>query len=79
MSMLANKALVVGLVQWVAEVMAAWRTSCPRLTIWEDTVDAGLVALAHSDSRGSIVRVTSEGRDFLQAEGRMPQMHAAAE
>ena len=31
------------LVEWVAkeprpysEVMAAWRTSCPRLTVWED-------------------------------------------
>lgn len=27
-----------------ADVMDAWRTSCPRLTIWEDAIDAGLVA-----------------------------------
>ena len=30
-----------------AEVMDAWRTSCPRLTIWEDAVDNGLVAHQH--------------------------------
>ena len=26
-----------------AEVMEAWRTSCPRLPVWEDAVDLGLV------------------------------------
>jgi hypothetical protein len=26
-----------------AEVMDAWRTNCPRLTVWEDAVEAGLV------------------------------------
>jgi hypothetical protein len=27
-----------------AEVMEAWRTSCPRLTVWEDVLEAGFVA-----------------------------------
>ena len=42
--------LVRDLVEWVAkeprthaEVIDAWRTSCPRLTVWEDAVDRGLV------------------------------------
>lgn len=42
--------LLRDLVQWVsrgprpyAEVMDAWRTHCPRLTIWEDAVEHGLV------------------------------------
>jgi hypothetical protein len=26
-----------------AETMAAWRTSCPRLQVWEDATDGGLV------------------------------------
>ena len=26
-----------------AEAMAAWRTSCPRLPVWEDALDNGLV------------------------------------
>ena len=43
--------LVLDLVEWIAreprlyaEVIEAWRTSCPRLTIWEDAVDRGYVA-----------------------------------
>ena len=40
--------LVLDLLQWLEEtpkpymdVMDAWRTSCPRLTVWEDAIDAG--------------------------------------
>ena len=29
------------------EVMSAWRTSCPRLPVWEDAVDLGLVRRDH--------------------------------
>ena len=43
-----NQSLVLDLVEWVAreprryaEVMEGWRTSCPRLSIWEDAVDYG--------------------------------------
>ena len=39
------------------EVMEAWRTSCPRLTVWEDAVDRSFVQ--HARSNGvSLVRVT---------------------
>ena len=47
----ATDALVLDLVEWIAreprpysEVIDTWRTSCPRLTIWEDAVDRGYVA-----------------------------------
>ena len=70
-----NKALVLDLVEWIgsrprtyAEVMDAWRTSCPRLPIWEDAVELGLVACEHRDRAGMIVRVTPAGRAFLEAE-----------
>ncbi len=43
-----------------AEVLDAWRTSCPRLTVWEDAVDAGLVSL-----RDGTVRATEAGRRAL--------------
>ena len=63
-----NEALVLDLVEWIAagprpyrEVMEAWRTSCPRLTIWEDTVDAKLVARS-----GATVQVTERGLDLLR-------------
>jgi hypothetical protein len=69
-----NKALVLDLVQWVAagprtyaEVMDAWRTSCPRLQIWEDATDLGLVLTERLDSR-TLVRVTPEGMALLRTE-----------
>lgn len=71
--------LVLDLVAWVAdrprtydEVMAAWRTSCPRLTIWEDAVDQGLVARGYRDGV-AVVTTTPTGRALLAAAGRLPQ------
>ena len=43
-----------------AEVLDAWRTNCPRLTVWEDAVDAGLVVL-----NDGVVRATDRGREAL--------------
>ena len=44
------EALILDLLEWVTrrdrtyeEVMEAWRTSCPRLTVWEEANDRGLV------------------------------------
>ncbi|MGB2694237.1 MAG: hypothetical protein WBD55_03515 [Dehalococcoidia bacterium] len=72
---LDNKALVLDLVEWIAsrprtyaEVMEAWRTSCPRLPIWEDTVDLGLVVCQRRVNSDLIVEVTPAGRAFLTAE-----------
>ncbi len=71
-------ALILDLVEWVAarprpyeEVMEAWRTSCPRLTIWEDAVDRGLLVRERRDGAGTVVRVTTRGRALLRAEGRL--------
>jgi hypothetical protein len=70
-----NKALVLDLVEWIAarprsysDVMDAWRTSCPRLTIWEDAIDLGFVARVHQDGAGAMVDVTPAGRAFLCLE-----------
>ena len=67
-----NRSLVCDLVRWVSEaprtyddVMSAWRTSCPRLTVWEDAVDAGLVTVDFRDN-DRVVNVTPEGRAFLR-------------
>lgn len=45
-----------------AEVMEAWRTNCPRLTVWEDALEAGLVEL-----RAGMVGATAAGRRALLA------------
>ena len=50
------------------EVMDAWRTSCPRLSIWEDALRDGLVTV--SDGRCAMrarpVTLTERGRALLQ-------------
>jgi hypothetical protein len=53
-----------------AEVMDAWRTSCPRLSIWEDALADGLVEIAAGASTrdASPVRLTARGRAMLEAE-----------
>lgn len=65
--------LVFDLVEWIAreprsyaEVIDAWRTSCPRLTVWEDAVDRGLVKRETVAGRGTQVVVTASGQKFLR-------------
>jgi len=69
-----HEPLILDLVEWVArrprpydEVMEAWRTSCPRLPVWEDAVDRGLV---ERHDGGTLVTVTAAGLDFLDRNGR---------
>ena len=69
--------LVLDLVEWIAreprlcsEVIEAWRTSCPRLTIWEDAVDRGYVARESVAGIGVRVKVTKDGEKFLRTHGR---------
>ena len=66
--------LVLDLVEWIAreprlysEVIETWRTSCPRLTIWEDAVDRGYVARMP----GARVAITEGGERFLREHGRI--------
>jgi CTP-dependent riboflavin kinase len=68
--------LVLDLVEWVAkeprpyaEMLDAWRTSCPRLTVWEEACDRGLVKRAATQD-GAIVVVTEGGRRLLRQHGR---------
>jgi D-3-phosphoglycerate dehydrogenase len=63
--------LILDLLDWVAsrertyeEVMDAWRTSCPRLPVWEDANDRGLIETVRVNGR-SIVRVTLSGISML--------------
>jgi hypothetical protein len=70
--------LVLDLVEWIAreprlysEVIATWRTSCPRLTIWEDAVDRGYVARETVAGSGLIVTVTEHGERLLREHGRV--------
>jgi hypothetical protein len=64
-----NGALTRDLLLWIdaeprtyVETIDVWRTSCPRLSVWEDAVIAGLVEI-----RRSQVRLSARGRAALAA------------
>jgi hypothetical protein len=69
--------LILDLLQWLAagprtyaEVMESWRTSCPRLTVWEDAIDGGYVVRRRAGAGHLLVEATPRGRDLLVAAGR---------
>jgi hypothetical protein len=73
--------LILDLLEWLGpnprpyvEVMDAWRTSCPRLPVWEDAKARGFVELHHSADRGQFVSVTASGALHLQSA--RPSVHA---
>jgi hypothetical protein len=78
--------LILDFLEWLApgprpyaEVMEAWRTSCPRLTVWEDAVDRGFVARAAANGAARMIALTEAGSDFLAAKRRMaPGLSRAA-
>jgi hypothetical protein len=73
--------LIRDLVEWVAkeprpytEVLEAWRTSCPRLTVWEDACDRGYVERRSVDGKGVLVIATEAGRALLRAGSEAPKL-----
>jgi hypothetical protein len=69
--------LILDLLEWLSrrdrsyeETMEAWRTSCPKLPVWEDANERGLIAMEYNHS-GSSVRVTAAGAELLTE--RRPQ------
>jgi hypothetical protein len=72
------ESLVLDLLEWIAkeprtyrQTMDAWRTSCPRLAVWEEAVDCGFVR-REAVPDGARVQVTGKGSAFLARHGRMP-------
>lgn len=69
-------ALTLQFLAWVAagertyrDAMDAWRTSCPRLTIWEDALGEALIEV-ESNGRAdqARVRITPRGAQLLAAQ-----------
>jgi D-3-phosphoglycerate dehydrogenase len=63
--------LLIDMLEWIAkeerpyaEVMEAWRTSCPRLPVWEEANARGLVTRV-TTANGPVVRITARGRVFV--------------
>ncbi len=77
-------ALVIELLEWIgprarpyAEVMDAWRTSCPRLPVWEEANARGYIIREHVAGSEALISVSPNGRDFLnQHRPAAPAIHA---
>ena len=53
-----------------ADTMESWRSSCPRLTIWEDAIAAGYIQLASGNTfDGAEVTLTERGRALVTGYG----------
>jgi D-3-phosphoglycerate dehydrogenase len=76
----AVDALVLDLLEWIGsgsrpygEVMEAWRTSCPRLPVWESAVDMGLVVRGRGADGTSLISVTAGGQAHLRQNRAAPR------
>ena len=65
--------LILDLLEWIGpgerpylETMEAWRTSCPRLPVWEDATDLGFIERRHERGRGALVSVSASGAEHLR-------------
>ena len=69
----AVESLILDLLEWIGpgerpylETMEAWRTSCPRLPVWEDATELGFIERHHGRGRGAFVSVSATGAEHLR-------------
>ena len=73
--MTAQDSLTLQLLDWLAEkprsyadIMEAWKTTCPRFTIWEDACDSGFV----ERQTGDLFGLSLKGSDARRRSSRTP-------
>ena len=66
----ANEHLTLQMLEWIVEqpreyreVVSVWKTSCPRLAIWEDACAAGLIKM---QPKSTLVFISRAGQNFLR-------------
>ena len=84
--------LILDLLEWIgprsrpyAEVLEAWRTSCPRLPVWEEANRRGFITHLHEQGHAPAVVVSPLGLAYLEAQRastaavqRLPSGHRQA-
>jgi hypothetical protein len=65
--------LILDLLEWLsagprpyAEVLDAWRTSCPRFPVWEEANDRGFLERQSVPRGGQLVSVSTAGFEHLR-------------
>lgn len=76
--------LILDLLEWIgreprpySEVIEVWRTSCPRLPVWEEANARGFVEHRHEAGREACVEVSPAGLACLQAHRARARVPAA--
>ena len=64
--------LILDLLAWIgpnprpyAEVLEAWRTSCPRLPVWEEANERGYISRHRAPGRPALISVSAAGAEHL--------------
>jgi hypothetical protein len=72
----STSALTFDLLSWIdartrsyEETIEAWKTSCPRLSVWDDAVIDGLVRVDRRSGQGATVVLTALGSTALANRG----------
>ena len=65
--------LILDLLEWIGpqsrpyrEVIEVWRTSCPRLPVWEEANERGFIDHYYDFGRGKVVIVSPQGQEHLR-------------
>ena len=77
------ESLILDLLEWIGpqprpypEVIEAWRTSCPKLPVWEEANSMGFIEHLHQNGV-SYVSVSGSGRAFLEKHRGIPKNPAS--
>ncbi len=67
------EALILDLLEWLdsaprpySEVMEAWRTSCPRLPVWEEANTRGFLARQREYGTAELIALSPTGSAHLR-------------
>jgi hypothetical protein len=77
--------LILDLLEWIGagsrpypDVIDAWRTSCPRLPVWEEANSRGFIDRSHAPGSVARVSVSDAGVAHLQAHRHAPAFAISA-
>jgi hypothetical protein len=70
--------LILDLLAWIgpnprpyAEVLGAWRTSCPHLPVWEEANERGYISRHRGPGRPALISVSAAGAEHLSRHCRL--------
>jgi hypothetical protein len=73
--------LILDLLEWLessprpyTEVLDVWRTSCPRLPVWEEANDRGFIVRKSQLGGGQLIATSALGTEYLSRHRPLTQV-----